>query len=124
MTCELLRSVYAGRQISRSDPRQANIELLAAKLNLAIGTYAANEHEAARLEDLAEIIAFAARFGWTLQTQPTTWETDWKDPHASQRTELVVFPALVQIGDDQGQARSRPLSFGEKKAVFVGSVVA
>lgn len=51
----------------------------------------------------------AARLGFKLFAKPATFSFDWQDHAAGGADEIVVYPALVQLTDDNGQLLQREL---------------
>jgi len=109
----LMAPNYGSKNISPNDPRQGNIRQLTAALESVLCLFASVPNDQERLEKLAELVKRGAQFGYLLCTQPTEWEVDWEAPSRRQITELVVFPALMQLADDQGRLQSSPHRFGE-----------
>ena len=73
-----------------------------------------------RAQNLEELVKRGARFGFMLFSQPTDWTFDWGDSHARQNSNVVVYPALVQTGDDQGRRRVQGERFTEAQTVALG----
>lgn len=94
------------------DPRLANI---GSALNLAdsfLRPCAKDAGDDERLVNLAEIMKRAARFGFLLFSQPSSFDFDWTDNGG-----LVVFPGLLQISDDNGKPLVSPRTFSQKEVV-------
>ena len=68
-----------------------------------------------RMRKLEEIMRRAARFGFLLFSQPSTWSFDWEAPQNAGRGALVIFPALLQVGDDEGKQRSMPRALEDQE---------
>ncbi|PPJ56628.1 hypothetical protein CBER1_01806 [Cercospora berteroae] len=81
------------------DPRVKNIDQLVTALVCLLQPYVAKGYGGARVRDLENVIKSAAGFGYKLFTQKTEWEFAWSTLMSD---EVVVFPALVKIGDDRG----------------------
>ena len=119
ITASLLQSTYDNR-IEPNDPRQRNIQELVKALNDILEPYASGHSNNERAQNLEELVKRGARFGYMLFSQPTDWTFDWNDPHSRQSGNIVVYPALVQTGDDQGRRRTQGERFTEAQAVAVG----
>ncbi|KAM3424561.1 hypothetical protein BST61_g6557 [Cercospora zeina] len=81
------------------DPREKNIDQLVTSLVCLLQPYVAKGYGGARVRDLESVVKSAAGFGYKLFTQKTEWEFAWSTLMAD---EVVVFPALVKVGDDRG----------------------
>lgn len=74
---------------------------------------AKDEDHEKRLFNLEEIMKRAARFGFLLFSQPSSFHFDWSDNDSG----LVVFPGLLQVSDDNGKPVASPRVFGKKEVV-------
>ncbi|KAF7196677.1 hypothetical protein HII31_02047 [Pseudocercospora fuligena] len=99
--------------MSNEDPRQFNIAQLAKDLDDVLRFFASSDDKG-RVENMTEIIRQGAYVGYVLFVQPTTWSFEWEEAGHS---ELVVFPALVQLSDEHGRPRARPLRSTSKQRV-------
>lgn len=54
-------------------------------------------------DSMMSILSYAARFGWTLFSQPAKYDFVWEEAG----TGMVVYPGLVQITNDEGEVLSR-----------------
>ena len=104
---------YGSKNILPNDPRQDNIRQLTTALDSVLRPFASAQNDRERLDNLTELVKRGARFGYLLCTQPTDWDFDWEAPDRRQSADLVVFPALMQLADDQGRLHSSPHRFGE-----------
>jgi hypothetical protein len=118
ITANLLQRTYGGSTIPPNDARMANIQELVRRLDAILVRYASSTGKDRR-SNLEELIKRGARFGYTLFSQPTEWTFDWGGD-GNAKNELVVFPALVQIGDDAGLRLRKPLKFTDHQTVVVG----
>jgi hypothetical protein len=101
---------YGGKIIGPNDSRHHNVRTLLDALDLCLRLFAGSRPEDERLSNLAEVLKRGARFGYMLFMQPTEWTFQWTRP--SERSKLVVHPALLQTVDDEGRPRSVPQRFG------------
>jgi hypothetical protein len=108
ITAALTQRTYGSNGIGPNDARQHNIQQLVTKLDTVLGAFAEQANSKERLQNLEELVKRGARFGYTLFSQPTTWELDWDSGAAGKGGNVVVYPALVQVGDDEGRRLSRP----------------
>jgi hypothetical protein len=56
----------------------------------------------------------AARFGFLLFSQPSSFRFDWSEGGAEP---LVVFPALLQVTNDDAKPLSTPRALAPKEVV-------
>lgn len=66
-----------------------------------------------RKRNLEEILKRAAGFAFTLFAHPSSWTFDWKEEQGVKSGSLCVFPALLQISDDTGEAVKPPRQFSD-----------
>lgn len=66
-----------------------------------------------RVRNLEEIVNRAARYAFTLFSQPSSWHFDWKEQQSVTSGELCIFPSLVQIIDENGEPVVPPRPFSE-----------
>jgi hypothetical protein len=97
-----------GNVISRNDPRQVNIGELTKRLSQIIHTITGNGNDEQDAHQLARLTGEGAVFGYQLFTQPSEWTFDWSWPRPGRTLDLVLFPALLKISDDQGHILSAP----------------
>lgn len=109
----LMEPTYGGKSIAPNDSRQHNIRELVDALDVVLRAFATGRSDNERLQNLTELLKRGARFGYTISTQPTEWAFDWDEPQRRQTAQLVVYPALLQIADDQGRLHATPQHFGE-----------
>ena len=109
MTASLLQRTYGSSAFSSSDPRNRNISDALHALNAVLRPFVDEQRDnEERGRKLEEIMRRAARYGLTLFSQPSTWGFDWDTPANAGRGSLVIYPALVQSGDDNGRRLDRP----------------
>ena len=120
ITSALLQPSYGNTSIGPNDPRQRNIQELVRALDSILRPYASVQSSSERPQHLEELVKRGARFGYMLFSQPTDWTFDWNDPHARQSGNIVVYPALVQTGDDQGRRHTQGQRFTEAQTVAAG----
>lgn len=89
--------------VGTNDPRQVNIRELAKKLLEVLQTLLKSNDNELRLRNLTQLLGEGATVGYTSFTQPSEWAFDWTISRQSNNSELMVFPALLKVTDDQGQ---------------------
>lgn len=91
-------------------------------LNRVLYPYADQSHgDNKRLKNLEEILKRGARAGFLLFSQPSVWKFDW-DRHGDIKAgTMTIFPALVKVGDENGNIISPPrvLVEGEAASGFI-----
>lgn len=101
------------QEIPADDARLANIKGALALADTFLRPYAKDADHDKRLFNLEEIMKRAARFGFLLFSQPSSFQFDWADSGSG----LVVFPGLLQASDDNGKPLASPRPFGQKEVV-------
>jgi len=97
-----------GSVIGRNDPRQVNIGELTNRLTGIIQAITmSGDHEQIAL-GVARLISEGAVHGYHLFTQPSEWIFDWSGSRPRRMQDLVLFPAMLKIVDDQGHNLSTP----------------
>lgn len=66
-----------------------------------------------RKQNLREMFKRAATFAFTLFSQPSTFDFDWKKEEGARSGTLCIFPALIQVRDESGKRVSPPRAFSE-----------
>ncbi|KAL9046506.1 MAG: hypothetical protein Q9214_000675 [Letrouitia sp. 1 TL-2023] len=118
ISAALLQRTYGSGSFSSSDPRNHNINNALEALNTLLRPYADGQRDDNERErKLEEIMRRAARFGFLLFSQPSTWNFDWETPQNAGRGALVIFPALLQVGDDNGKKSPMPRALEEQELV-------
>ncbi|KAI4210810.1 MAG: hypothetical protein LQ351_006392 [Letrouitia transgressa] len=116
ISAALLQRSYGSGSFSSSDPRNRNINNALEALNTLLRPYADSQRDDNERErKLEEIMRRAARFGFLLFSQPSTWNFDWETPQNAGRGALVIFPALLQVGDDNGKKTPIPRALEEQE---------
>ncbi|KAF2626565.1 hypothetical protein BU25DRAFT_343373 [Macroventuria anomochaeta] len=113
-TAELMHSTYVQDAFTSSDPRNAAIRSLTHVLENTLQPFAdlrMNNEE--RKRNLEEILKRSAIFAFTLFSQPSSWDFDWKEEQGVKSGELCIFPALVQVTNEVGEPIRPPRSFSE-----------
>ena len=114
ITAELTQSVYASTPFAATDPRLHNIQIAMATLDNILRPYVDSRmDDTQRSRNLQEILKRAAQFAFTLFSQPSSWRFDWNGGEAAKSGSLCIFPALVQVTDENGQPLDPPRSFNE-----------
>lgn len=114
VTAELMQSSYGRSTFPVTDPRTRNIEKAANILDGILRPYMdsrVNNNE--RRRNLEEILKRAAIFAFTLFSQPSTWDFDWRAEEGVQSNSLCIFPALVQVTDELGDPVKPPRALSE-----------
>lgn len=71
-----------------------------------------------RLQNLERVIQRASRFAFLLFSQPGSFVFDWEAYGSSlPRGDILVFPALMQAVDDEGQIRQPPRMFSKAEVI-------
>ena len=113
-TAELLHATYVRDAFTPSDSRNAAIHLLTQALENILQPFADSRmSKEERKRNLEEIIKRSAIFAFTLFSQPSSWEFDWKVEQGVKSGELCIFPALVQVINELGEPVMPPRSFSE-----------
>jgi hypothetical protein len=114
MTTELMRSTYVQTPFSTSDSRNVAILSLAQALGNVLQPFVnSGMDDQERGRNLEEILKRSALFAFTMFSQPSTWDFDWKETQSIKAGELCIFPALVQVTDEAGERVKSPRSFSE-----------
>ena len=114
ITAELMQSVYVRNPFSATDGRLHNIQLAADRLNNILRPYSdPRVDEKQRSQNLEEILKRSALFAFTLFSQPSVWDFDWQDAQDVKSGSLCVFPALVQVTDENGELMKPARPFNE-----------
>ncbi|KAI4122381.1 MAG: hypothetical protein LQ338_005854 [Usnochroma carphineum] len=109
ITASLLQSKYGQGTFSSYDPRNQNISEALHALDSILSPFEMDERSnQERVQKLEEILRRGARFGFLLFSQPSTWDFDWNTPASAGKGALAMFPAFVQVGDDNGRRLARP----------------
>ncbi|KAE8828154.1 hypothetical protein PTNB73_06611 [Pyrenophora teres f. teres] len=112
-TAELLQSSYVQNSFTVSDSRHEVIQTTLVMLDSILQPYADPRiNNGGRKQNLEELLKRSALFAFTLFSQPGAWEFEWQG-HNVTSGELCIFPALVQVVDDNGQPLSPPRPFSE-----------
>ncbi|KAF1811549.1 hypothetical protein P152DRAFT_459498 [Eremomyces bilateralis CBS 781.70] len=114
----LLQSRYDPNVIVDDDTRNPSIRRALGEAELVLQPFAANLTDE-RERNLEEIMRGGARFGFILFGQPSSWRFQWDGAVDG----LAVFPRLLQLTNDDGQAVQSPRVFGEMEVVQGAHVV-
>ncbi len=116
----LLQKTYGESAFSQSDPRLRNIRNAQRSLDSILRPYAKESSDNdERLRKLEDLLKRAGRFGFLLFSQPSQWEFNWEKAQDTARNRLTIFPALLQVGDDDGKQLERPRVLEEQETVEV-----
>jgi hypothetical protein len=95
-------------QATDSDPRNHRIEQCLAEMDAVLQPFVGSSPEASqRLRNLESTVRRAAQFALLLFSQPSFWGFGWLAPRGG----IVVFPALLQMVNDELQILSPPRAF-------------
>ncbi|KAF2125576.1 hypothetical protein P153DRAFT_300040 [Dothidotthia symphoricarpi CBS 119687] len=114
-TAALLPSTYVRSPFSPTDSRNASIQAAVDVLDNILVPYANSRADnGQRKRNLEEILKRSALFAFTLFSQPSSWEFDWKEQKGSARSGgFCIFPALVQASNEAGEPVRPPRPFSE-----------
>ncbi|KAH7413740.1 hypothetical protein DE146DRAFT_601416 [Phaeosphaeria sp. MPI-PUGE-AT-0046c] len=114
MTAELSQASYVRQPFTNADSRNASIQAALAVLENVLQPFADSRMDnSERRRNLEEILKRSALFAFTLFSQPSTWGFDCCEKQGVKSGELCIFPALVQLSDENGQVVSPPRPFSE-----------
>ncbi|KAH7396127.1 hypothetical protein BKA66DRAFT_454516 [Pyrenochaeta sp. MPI-SDFR-AT-0127] len=114
ITAELMKSAYVRDPFTSSDSRNTSIRAAVTVLENVLQPYAdLRIDNDQRKHNLEELIKRSALFAFTLFSQPSSWDFDWKEEQGVKSGELCIFPALVQVADESGELIRPPRPFGE-----------
>lgn len=101
----LLQKTYGGEHVlSRTDSRYRNIENALRALDRILRPYTDQSRgDDERLKNVEEILKRGARVGFLFFSQPSVWKFDWDRPGDVNAGTMTIFPALIKVGDDNGQ---------------------
>lgn len=109
-----MQPAYVRSAFSAVDPRSQNIKAAVDVLEGILQPYADSRTDNnQRRRNLEEILKRAAIFAFTLFGQPNSWKFDWQDDESFKSGSLCVFPALVQVTDENGELVKPPRPFSE-----------
>ena len=116
ITSTLLQSTYGQSTTIEADPRNESIRKAVQVADLILRPYVDERVDnAARLRNLEEIMRRAMRFAYMLFSHPSFWRFDWQEAHE----EIVIFPTLLQLTNEDGASLKLPRPFGEKVVIRV-----
>ncbi|KAF2448453.1 hypothetical protein P171DRAFT_353176 [Karstenula rhodostoma CBS 690.94] len=114
LTAELMQPTYIRNPFSANDGRIRNIQAAATLLDSVLRPFADSRiDDGARSRNLEEMLKRSAQFAFTLFSQPTTWNFDWQNEQGVKSGSLCIFPALVQVADENGEPIHPPRPFSE-----------
>ena len=111
------------KEIDADDHRFENIQSTVKDLEAVLAPLASKRTDSERRQDLERIVKQAAQLACIIFALPTCWEWAWSNPHGERASEFVVFPALVQTGDDQGRMLSDRRVLTEAQIVNIGNII-
>ena len=116
ITSTLLQSTYGQPTTTEADPRNESVRKAMQVADIILRPYVDERADnAARLYNLEEIMRRAVRFAYTLFSHPSFWRFDWQDT----REGIVVFPALLQLTNEDGAPLGSPRLFSENVVIRV-----
>ena len=111
--CRIDALYLHSRPIRPSDSRSIAIISIAQVLESILQPFADSRiNNEERKRNLEEILKRSALFAFTIFSQPSLWDFDWKEK-AGVTSELCIFPALVQMTNEAGDPVRPPRSFSE-----------
>lgn len=114
LTAELMQSTYGGDTFTSADSRNASVQSLVHLLeNILLPFADSRMNNEQRKRNLEEIVKRSAIFAFTLFSQQSLWDFDWKEEQGVKSAELCIFPALVQVTNEAGEAIRPPRSLSE-----------
>ncbi|KAL5386403.1 hypothetical protein DPSP01_004129 [Paraphaeosphaeria sporulosa] len=114
LTAELLQPTHVRNPFSGTDGRIRNIQAAATLLDSVLRPFADSRmDDGARSRNLEEMLKRSAQFAFTLFSQPSAWDFDWQDEQSVKSGSLCIFPALVQVADENGEPLHPPRPFSE-----------
>ena len=121
ISAALLQKATGHTNFSAADPRSGNVNRALELLDSILRPYSSQRHDdAERFNNLREILKRAARFGFLLFSQPSLWQFDWSSSRGNSRESLVIFPALVQVEDEDGRILTASRLVSEQEVVRLG----
>jgi hypothetical protein len=116
----LLPKTYGQSTLSQNDPRLRNIIDARRSLDSILRPYAKEPSDNdERLRKLEDLLKRAARFGYLIFSQPSQWEFRWDNDQGAARKDLTIFPALLQVADEDGNPLQKPRVLEEQEVVEV-----
>ncbi|KAF2685067.1 hypothetical protein K458DRAFT_387960 [Lentithecium fluviatile CBS 122367] len=114
ITAALMQSTYVRNPFSTTDARLYNLQAAADLLNNVLRPYGdLRMDDGQRSRNLEEILKRSALFAFTLFSQRSTWVFDWQNEQDVKSGSLCVFPALLQVKDENGEPIKPPRPFSE-----------
>lgn len=114
ITAELTQSRYARNPFTADDSRLQNIQSAARILENVLRSYSDSRMDnGQRIQNLEEILKRAAQFAFTLFSQPSSFHFDWQKGEGVKSGSLCIFPALVQVTDENGTSIQPPRPFSD-----------
>ena len=110
---------YGQAQLSQNDVRVQRANELADTLDNVLRPFASTRYSHdERISNLRGVIQRAVRFGFVLFSQPSSWDFDWNISKEDSNDHVVVFPALMQVADEQGTVFARPRLLVQKELAY------
>ncbi|KAF1363529.1 hypothetical protein EJ07DRAFT_173382 [Lizonia empirigonia] len=111
-TAELMQTAYVDNAFTTSDSRNSSIQTLTYTLEKILQPFADSRiNNEQRKRNLEEILKRSASFAFTLFSQSSTWDFDWKKGVKS--GDICIFPALVQMTNEAGEPVRPPRYFSK-----------
>lgn len=109
-----MQSTYVRNPFSANDARLHSIQSATTVLENILRPFADSRMDnAQRSRNLEEMFKRAALFAFTLFSQPSAWDFDWQAEQGVKSGSLCIFPALVQIADENGEPVKPPRPFSD-----------
>ena len=114
ITSTLLQSTYGQPTTIEADPRNQSVRKAVQVADFILRPYVDEKADnAARIRNLEEIMRRAMRFAYMLFSHPSFWRFDWQEA----REEIVIFPALLQLTNEDGALLKSPRPLSEKVVI-------
>lgn len=116
----LLSKTYGQSTFPQNDPRLRNILDAQQSLDSILRPYAKEPFDDdERLRKLEDLLKRAARFGYLLFSQPSQWGFKWDNDQSAAEKGLIIFPALLQVADEDGKPLQKPRVLEEREVIEI-----
>jgi len=102
------------------DPRlQPNVHRAMGDIDGILAPFASTQFsQQQRLSTLEGIVNRAVQLAFTLYSQPAMWHINWNSLDGQGNNQVVVFPGLQKVTDDEGRQQT-PITFEQPKIISV-----
>ncbi|OJD33475.1 uncharacterized protein BKCO1_3000068 [Diplodia corticola] len=120
ITASMLQQTYGSKVVTESDPRWHNIGRVLDELDsVLVRLRARRDENANRRQNLEEILKRATGFAFLLFSHPSSWEFEWQTGPGHEPGSVVIFPALLQVTDENGEKLGSPRPFEEVETAIL-----